>query len=60
MPDIVRMASSSEVLPHVRDGYIMLYIYLPGTFEKEFTPFIGDIIPALLKVLSCCRVVFQL
>nr|XP_039274428.1 eIF-2-alpha kinase activator GCN1-like [Styela clava] len=52
MPDIIRMAGSADVLPHVRDGYIMLYIYLPSTFGDDFTPFIDAIIPALLQSLA--------
>lgn len=50
MPEIVKMASSGEVMPHVRDGYIMMFIFLPSAFKEDFTEFIGDIIPIILQV----------
>lgn len=63
MPDVVQTASKIDIASHVRDGYIMMFIYLPLTFGDRFTPYVGPIIPCILKVLlgpecffysSCC------
>ncbi|KAF6778563.1 hypothetical protein AHF37_01560 [Paragonimus kellicotti] len=53
LPDLVRAAASgSKIPPHVRDGYLMLFIYLPAIFQDAFCEFIGPIIPTILKSLS--------
>lgn len=50
MPDVVATASKVDIASHVRDGYIMMFIYLPLTFGDKFTPYVGPIIPCILKV----------
>ncbi|KAH3887172.1 hypothetical protein DPMN_011188 [Dreissena polymorpha] len=50
MPVIISTAQRSDIPPHVRDGYIMMYIYLPSVFKEEFKQYIGPIIPSILKV----------
>lgn len=50
MPDIIATAERSDIAPHVKDGYIMMFIFLPTVFQDEFTPYIGQIIPPILKV----------
>jgi hypothetical protein len=50
MPDIMSTANRSDIAPHVRDGYIMMYIYLPTVFKEDFLPYIGPIIPSILQV----------
>lgn len=50
MPEIVATASKVDIAPHVRDGYIMMFNYLPITFGDKFTPYVGPIIPCVLKV----------
>ena len=50
MPDIIKTAEAPDIPPHVRDGYIMMFIYLPGTFGDKFTTYVGKVIPAILKV----------
>lgn len=50
MPEIVATASKMDIAPHVRDGYIMMFNYLPITFGDKFTPYVGPIIPCILKV----------
>ncbi|XP_078730009.1 LOW QUALITY PROTEIN: stalled ribosome sensor GCN1 [Lampetra fluviatilis] len=52
MPEIVANASKADLAPHVRDGYIMMFIFLPATFGERFTPYVGPIIPAILKALA--------
>uniref|UniRef100_A0A8C4T4N2 GCN1 activator of EIF2AK4 n=1 Tax=Erpetoichthys calabaricus TaxID=27687 RepID=A0A8C4T4N2_ERPCA len=52
MPDIVATASKVDIASHVRDGYIMMFIYLPVTFGDKFTPYVGPIIPCILKALA--------
>lgn len=52
MPDVVQTASKVDIASHVRDGYIMMFIYLPLTFGDKFTPYVGPIIPCILKVPS--------
>ncbi|XP_047737876.1 eIF-2-alpha kinase activator GCN1 isoform X2 [Hyalella azteca] len=52
MPDIVATAERTDIAPHVKDGYIMMFIYLPSVFQDEFTPYIGQIINPLLNALA--------
>ncbi|XP_038061522.1 eIF-2-alpha kinase activator GCN1-like [Patiria miniata] len=52
MPDIIKTAEAPDIPPHVRDGYIMMFIYLPGTFGDRFTAYVGKVIPAILKALA--------
>nr|XP_036859456.1 eIF-2-alpha kinase activator GCN1-like [Manis javanica] len=52
MPEIVATASKMDIAPHVRDGYIMMFNYLPITFGDKFTPYVGPIIPCILKALA--------
>ncbi|CAH8498798.1 unnamed protein product [Schistosoma turkestanicum] len=53
LPDLIRTVSSeSKLQPHIRDGYLMLFIYLPTVFQDDFAEFIGPIIPTVLKSLS--------
>uniref|UniRef100_A0A8C4ZPD5 GCN1 activator of EIF2AK4 n=1 Tax=Gadus morhua TaxID=8049 RepID=A0A8C4ZPD5_GADMO len=52
MPDVVHTASKVDIASHVRDGYIMMFIYLPLTFGDRFTPYVGPIIPCILKALA--------
>ncbi|XP_054719248.1 eIF-2-alpha kinase activator GCN1-like [Uloborus diversus] len=52
MPEIIVTAERMDIAPHVKDGYIMMFIYLPMVFKKEFTPYIGQIINPILKALA--------
>ncbi|XP_011194571.1 eIF-2-alpha kinase activator GCN1 [Zeugodacus cucurbitae] len=52
MPDIITTAERTDIAPHVKDGYIMMFIYMPGPFPKDFTPYIGQIINPILKALA--------
>ena len=50
MPDVIKTTSKEDLAPHVREGYLMLYIYLPATFGDAFACYVGPIVPSLLKV----------
>jgi hypothetical protein len=52
MPEIIERAIQLDLSPFVRDGYIMMFIYLPLTFGDEFIPYIGQIIQPILKALA--------
>ncbi|CAL8076855.1 unnamed protein product [Calicophoron daubneyi] len=53
LPDLIQTASTdAKIQPHVRDGYLMLFIYLPAVFQDSFSEFIGPIIPMILRSLS--------
>ncbi|CAG0888179.1 unnamed protein product [Darwinula stevensoni] len=52
MPDIIATAERADIAPHVKDGYIMMFIYLPVVFKQEFTPYVSQIIVPILKALA--------
>ncbi|VDK33085.1 unnamed protein product [Taenia asiatica] len=52
LPEFIRTAESTNVQPYVRDGYLMLFIYLPEVFRNEFSPFIAPILSPILKALA--------
>ncbi|XP_033358048.1 eIF-2-alpha kinase activator GCN1 [Bombus vosnesenskii] len=52
MPEIISTAERTDIAPHVKDGYIMMFIYMPSAFTTEFTPYIGQIINPILKALA--------
>lgn len=51
MPEVISTTEKSELASHVREGYLMLYIYLPTTFKEDFTPYVGPILPSILQVI---------
>ncbi|CRL07624.1 CLUMA_CG020589, isoform A [Clunio marinus] len=52
MPEIVKTAERADIAPHVKDGYILMFIYMPSAFPEEFTQYIGQIINPILKALA--------
>ncbi|KAK5645447.1 hypothetical protein RI129_006747 [Pyrocoelia pectoralis] len=52
MPEIIATAERTDIAPHVKDGYIMMFIYMPVVFQADFTPYIGQIINPILKALA--------
>ena len=52
MPEVISTTERVDLAPHVREGYLMLYIYLPSTFKDDFIPFVEPVIPSVLKVTS--------
>lgn len=52
LPGVIRITESPTIEPYIRDGYILLYIYLPIALGERFVPYIGKIIPSILKALA--------
>ncbi|RNA00153.1 translational activator GCN1 [Brachionus plicatilis] len=52
MPEIIERAIQTDLSPFIRDGYLMMFIYLPLTFGDAFIPYIGLIIQPILKALA--------
>ena len=52
MPEIIQTAERMDIAPHVKDGYIMMFIYMPGVFPEQFRPYIGQVYSASYKYLS--------
>lgn len=50
LPQFIAAAQDVTSPSHIRDGYLMLFVYLPVTFGEQMCGFIGDILPAILKV----------
>lgn len=50
MPRFIESSQDPANPTHVRDGYLMLFVYLPIAFGDEFTPFLADLLPCILKV----------
>ncbi|CAI8049233.1 eIF-2-alpha kinase activator GCN1, partial [Geodia barretti] len=52
MPRFIESSQNPDNPTHVRDGYLMLFVYLPIAFGDEFTPFLADLLPCILKGLA--------
>ncbi|KAK4336641.1 hypothetical protein RND71_043753 [Anisodus tanguticus] len=52
MPDIIATTERNDIEPNVKDGYLMLYIYLPIVFPQDFSQYIGKIIHPILHALA--------
>ena len=46
------IAGTAAASPAVREGHFMLFVYLPSTFVVDFQPFVGQVVPALLRGLA--------
>jgi HEAT repeat protein len=52
MPRFIESSQDPDNPTHVRDGYLMLFVYLPIAFGDEFIPFLADLLPCILKGLA--------
>uniref|UniRef100_A0A0N4ZKM4 Translational activator GCN1 n=1 Tax=Parastrongyloides trichosuri TaxID=131310 RepID=A0A0N4ZKM4_PARTI len=52
MPQIVAKLDQPNLPPHVRDGFTLMYIYLPLVFQHKFIPYLSQVIPSILRGLS--------
>lgn len=50
MPRFIDSSQDQTNPTNVRDGYLMLFIYLPIAFGDKFIPFLADVLPCVLKV----------
>ncbi len=54
MPKFIATSEDLSKSPYVRDGCLMLFVYLPMTFGDQLTSFIEAILPPILKVGVSC------
>eukprot|EP00092_Neocalanus_flemingeri_P000097 GFUD01000099.1.p1 GENE.GFUD01000099.1~~GFUD01000099.1.p1 ORF type:complete len:2003 (+),score=661.60 GFUD01000099.1:178-6009(+) len=52
MPEIVSTAERMDIAPHVKDGYIMMFIYMPAVFPDQFIQYIGQVVQPILRALA--------
>ncbi|UJR36911.1 hypothetical protein I4U23_029624 [Adineta vaga] len=52
MKEIIDRSQQLDLAAHVRDGYMMMFIYLPISFGEKFIPYVGKIVPPILKGLA--------
>ncbi|OTF74341.1 GCN1-like protein [Euroglyphus maynei] len=52
MPKILEVTENQDVPAYVKDGFIMLYIYLPSVFTQHFASYISRVINPILKALA--------
>ena len=52
MPEIVSTAERMDIAPHVKDGYIMMFIYMPAVFQDQFKEYIGQVVKPILRALA--------
>ena len=50
LPEFIQTAEATAMAPCVRDGYLMLFIYLPEVFGSDFKPFIAPVLSPILTV----------
>merc|ERR1719510_2023047 len=52
MPEIIQTAERMDIAPHVKDGYIMMFIYMPAVFPDQFKDYIGQAVKPILRALA--------
>lgn len=52
MEQIIMTIDDPRLEPHIKDGYLMLFIYFPIVMRDDFSPYIGLIIGPVLNGLA--------
>ena len=52
LPEVVNNALSPATTPEAREGYLGLFVFLPGVMKNAFVPFIDSVFPLLVGGLS--------
>lgn len=52
MPELINTAKQADIAPHVRDGYLLMFVYLPRVFQDEFSQYVSATLPAILSGLA--------
>ena len=52
MPRVLEYTEDKSLPSHIRDGYSMLFIYLPKAFGDAFLPYVGKVIKPVLSALA--------
>lgn len=52
MEQIILTIDDPHLEPHIKDGYLMLFIYFPIVMKDDFSPYIGLIIGPILNGLA--------
>ena len=50
--EIMSTAKRMDSAPHVNDGYIMMFIYMPAVFQDQFKEYIGQVVKPILRALA--------
>eukprot|EP00127_Corallochytrium_limacisporum_P001735 Clim_evm72s77 gene=Clim_evmTU72s77 len=43
---------TSSVKPHVREGNMLMFVFLPSVFKDRFLPYVADVLPCVLRGLA--------
>lgn len=52
MQEVLVCLEDDSLLPHIREGYLMLFIYMPLSLKEEFSEYIGVILTPILTGLA--------
>ncbi|PAA50781.1 hypothetical protein BOX15_Mlig013808g2 [Macrostomum lignano] len=52
MPELINTAKQPDIAPHVRDGYLLMFVFLPRVFQTDFSQYVSATLPAILSGLA--------
>ena len=50
LPDFIN--GTNHCLPHIREGHMLMFVYLPVTFQQDFLPYVERAIPCILRGIA--------